>query len=710
MSDKKLTREELEDKAKQFVLKAYKSFSDRQGLEDLWTKWDAQENLQLEAGGKGNYSGVSKLFPPETRRAYQTLVDFVVDVLFPPTSDWNRIEGVDGDADVKNAEVYKKISDIQDEKIAIRAKVIKAVKRWIKYGFLIVRVPYVYKEKYVIADEKEKKTFKSLLKDFFSGSKKAWKDDDVPDKKTRVVYDNVDFQVKSPWNMFWNYRIPWDQQRIVIEEIDNITASYLKSQRKKGVYNSNVDKVIEAIRTKVATGKMPSNTDVDSKWPHMSDITGLSGEFDDGVPKGKLLQADCYFDIDQDGYDELVIITLAITGNDTDGDPEGEVIGMKINDCELQEFPVLFCPWDDLEDQSLGMGVFQICDKDQKSLNDFTNQMMDNITEILNATKIYDKEMVYEGQNLNSWSRKAIAVKGRPDDCISWDRPPNIVNEALAAVNMAKGNIQNGSRANISLQGLAARYDTTATEYSKQGNAASRGIMCQIKNFEDNIMKPYMRIKYSYNLQYLERETLIKILGAKAAKAALTNDGALTEEKRPKDVIIGDYDFIPLGVTQTENKIIRGQQLINFLDIAIKVEQLKPGTVDIAFLTTCIWEVVGNGDNRVLLPQATDPEIDPNDENVLMSQGGEVHISPKNDDDAHLAVHMPLQLIPEFMKNKMEHLKEHILSKQKKMMAMQQKALPGGAPQQPNFNPAPPMPGNNGVVPGVVRPPAGMQP
>lgn len=703
---KKLSREDLEAKAKKFVLDAYKSFSNRSGLETKWRKWDAQYNLEFDSSGKGNYEGTAKLFPPETRRALQTIVDFIIDVIFPPTSDWNRIKGIDGDADIKNAQVYKKISDIQNEKIAIRAKVIKAVYRWLKYGFLIVKVPYVYKEKYIIKEEHDRITFKGMLKSFFSGvSQKLWDGENLPEKKAVSTYDNIDFQPKSPWNMFWNYNIPWSEQKIIIEKIDNVTASHLKAQKRKGIYNDNVDEIIKTLSEQKDTGKVSDETDVDQKFPHFQNITGLNGEFSDGIAKTKLLQADCYFDIDQDGYDELCIITLALTG--TKDKVDAEVIRMDLNNCELQEMPVLFVPWDELEDTSLGMGVCQIAEKDQRALNDFTNQMMDNLSEILNCVRVYDKEMIDEGQNLNTWPRKTIKVKGNPNDIVAFIRPPNIVNEAMSAVNMAKGNIQNGTRANISLQGLAARYDTTATEYTQQGSAASRGIMCQIKNFEDNILKPYLRFQYAYNLQYITRDALIGILGKTAAKAMLSTEDP-AKQKSAREAIIGDYDFIPLGVTQTENKIIRGQQLINFLNIAMKVEEKNPGTVDIAFLVNKIWEVTGDGDNRILLPQNTDPALDPNDENILLSQGAELSVNPMDDDKAHAQIHLPLELIPEFMPNKMKHLKEHMMADQKKTLMAQQagKSGPGlPAQSQPAFSPKLPMPGNNGAVPGVVKAP-----
>jgi hypothetical protein len=699
---KKLTREELEKSAKELVFKAYNSFSNRAGLEAMWTRWDAAYNL--EGDGTEADNTLSRLYPPETRRALQTIADFIIDVLFPPTSDWYRIMGVDDGADFSNAEIYQQISRLQNEKIMIRAKVIKAVHRWLKYGFVIVRTPYLYKDKYIIAEELQKSKFKTVIKNFFSGITKVWDSEAIPEKKKVPVYDNSDFQPKSPFNMLWNYNIPWDAQTILIEKIDNVTASHLRLQKKKKVYNDNVDKVITAISEQVNTGNSDNETSTGQKFPHMSTVTGLSGEFDDGSKKCRLIRAEVYFDLDQDGYDELCDIVIAITKESTSKniDPEGEVILLEMN--ELQEFSYQFVPWDELEDMSLGMGVMQIADKDQKSLITFTNQTMDTITKILCATKMYDEELVAEGQNLNVWYNKTIKTKGNPNEVIAYDRPPNIINEAMAAVNMAKANIQNGTRASVSLQGLAARYDTTATEYTQQGSASSRGIMCQIKNFEDNILKIFLRRQYAYNLKYLTRDALIQILGKKAVEAMLK--AGTSEEKTVNESIIGDYDFFPLGVTQTENKVIKGQQLINYLSVALKVEAIKPGTHDLGFISKKIWETIGDGDNRVLLPQITDPEMDPNDENVLLSQGAKVHINPKDDDKLHMSTHLPLQLIPEFDKNKIDHIKEHMVSAQNKIMQAQTRsALGPGNPKQATFQPKPPMPGNNGQVPGVVRPP-----
>jgi hypothetical protein len=241
-------------------------------------------------------------------------------------------------------------------------------------------------------------------------------------------------------------------------------------------------------------------------------------------------------------------------------------------------------------------------------------------------------------------------------------------------------------------------------------NSAMRGLLSQVKKFEDLVLKPYKRRQYSYNLQYLSRETLIGIIGKKAAQALLKDPEDLTGIKQlsPKDVIIGDYDFVPLGVTQTESKIIKVQQLTNFLNIQIKIEQIKPGTTDLGVTISKIWDYLGDGDNRMILPKTTDPELDPNIENLLLAQGGDVPVNINDIDDNHLMVHAPFPVPPEFMPMKIKHLKAHTMQKNQKLIQLQAKtqAQPG-APvrQQPNF--APKAPGA-GAVPGVVNPPAGV--
>ena len=692
--EKKLSKPELEKKAKKLVLNSFDSFSQRSGLEDKWRHWDKMYNL---IPGEKNYDGVANLFPPETRRSVETLHDFADDVLFPAGNDWFRLKGVETKTQQKKAEVYKKIADWQNDKIKVRSKFSTALRRCIKYGFVIVKVPYVFKEKYAIRDAKEREKIWKMFKDIASGKEKI-------EKTARTVMDSIDLKIISPFNLFWNYYRPWEEQTIIIEKIDNVSNSHLKLMEKKGVYK-NIDKVIEDQDDKDNSGSMPGGsgggtesasdtTDPNDKWPHLSEITGLAGYFDDGKFKNTLLEAHLSFDIDQDGYDEEVIMTIA-NGK--------RVIRFDIDPNDIQEKPYLWCPWEELEDTSLGRGACEIAGRSQLALNDFTNQTMDDISEILDCARVIDLDAMAEGQDLNTRNKKIYKTRGvPPEQAVAFIRPPNVAQVGLNAANQMREDIRNGTGANVSLQGLAARYDTTATEYTKQGNAAGKGVLAKLKRFEDNIITEYLRFQFWYNRQYLDRETFIKIVGMDAATAHLQNNNDSLD-----DALDIDAEFMALGITQIENKIIKGQQLINYFNVVKGVPQASPIIMP---LMRKIWNTVGDGDDSFWQENPADESISPEDENILMSHGIPVIVHAKDNHLKHILAHQKLELIPEFQPNKDSHLNEHAMA----MKALAMPNLPGqigvaqpGQSQQAPMAPKVPLPGNNGVVPGLPAVPAG---
>lgn len=176
---KKLDREELAKIAKKRVVKAFTSYQNRSTMEDKWRGWDANYNLMdydyAGDGGSDRYSGPSNLHPPATRKAVQTNADYFVDVLFPVNSEWNRIKPVNGDdADYKRADIYKKLSDVQNEKNSLRDKVGRASYLLERYGFVLVKFPYELKEKYIVTDKGSRDKYKSDLRDFLDGSVEKW--------------------------------------------------------------------------------------------------------------------------------------------------------------------------------------------------------------------------------------------------------------------------------------------------------------------------------------------------------------------------------------------------------------------------------------------------------------------------------------------------------------------------------------------------------
>lgn len=663
---------DIEERAKEFVLKAFKTFSDRSGLEDLWQKWDKLYNNITD---EKFYQGTANIFPPETRRACKTLINFADEVLFNADPPF-QIKGIGGAGDVKKAEVLQTLLIWQQKKIKMRTKLRKLLENVVKYGFCIVKVPWTISEKFIIADMEERKKMKRKI----SGEQ-----DLEIKRKTITLYDNVDFQVKNIMAMYWDYFNEWDNQTAIIERSE-VNWNHLKALERAGIYYG-----IDRLKENETTGKKSTGDDqnITEKYTHIKDLTGLTGNFRTDKKTYEILECWCNFDLDNDGIDEECVITIV---------NKEHIIRCEPNPYDIQEKPYLWICWDAIEGTSLGAGVPQLAENSQIALCDFTNQIMDNITAILNSMKIVDDLAEIPDVQLKSRPNGIIRSKAGVD-AVKFLRPELTANEGLKAVAMAKEDIRQVTGATVSLQGLPARYDTTATEYQQQGAAAARDVFAKLREIEDRIIKEFLRKAYLYDLQFLSREEFIKIVGEEAAGVFLGKAEEGQTPKELKEVLRGDYDFMPVGVTQLENKIVKGQQLINFLNIAGK---LPPGIVDIPQLIKKIWKVVGDGDD-ILIPQPKATLIAPEDENLLMRQGEKVNAKIMENHPLHLTIHQGLVLPPELEQLKIAHILEH---QQIMQMMMQQQAqqIGGGlaSPQeQARTAPETITPQTAGKVPGA---------
>ena len=657
---------DINERAKKFVLDSFITMSNREGLESLWERWDKQYNCITN---EKYYEGTANLFPPETRTACKTFINFIDETIFSADPKFS-IKGTGGPNDSEKATAIYDLLDWQQEKAKVRMNLRRMLERYlIKYGVAIVKVVWKVDEKFVVSDANQRERMKQFVAGEFH---------DVIDKKVKTIYDNVDFQVKDVHSMYWNYFKDWDQQKIIIERLE-VDESHLRLMAKMGIYNSTM--VESAISSDVSSKKSLIES-IASKYSHIQDITGLSGDFN---PPGKLyevLEAWCNFDLDGDGIEEECLITVL--------DRE-YVVRCELNPYDIQEKPYLWVCWEGLEGTSLGMGVPQLAEKSQIALNDFTNQIMDNITAILDCMKVVDDLAEIPDSQLKSRPNGIIRSKTGVE-AVKFLPPALTANEGLKAVQMAKEDIRSGTGATMSLQGLPSRYGTTASEYQAQGTASARDVFAKVREIEDRIIKEFLRKAYSYNLQFMSREDFIRVLGEKAASLLGTIDDPILV----REAIRGDFDFIPLGVTQLENKVIKGQMILNFLNITAS---LPPGIVDIPKLVSKAWKYVGDGEN-ILLPQPDSILMTAEDENILMLQGERPQAKPMENHLQHLAIHQQVILPPEFEPIRQQHMAEH----QAIANQMQQMGQGGLPPQeQPRLRPDLMTPEKVGAVPGLPQ-------
>lgn len=105
--------------------------------------------------------------------------------------------------------------------------------------------------------------------------------------------------------------------------------------------------------------------------------------------------------------------------------------------------------------------------------------------------------------------------------------------------------------------------------------------------------------------------------------------------------MIGDYDFDIGPPTSISNRAQTTQDLMQAYALAVQspVGQQNPGVLIALFKR--VMQRLGHGDVAAMIP---DPEsqprpVDPNEENVIMLQGGDVHVNPMDNHAQHIAVH-----------------------------------------------------------------------
>lgn len=652
--------------AKDFVMSYYNAYKNREGLE---TKWDENDKLYNNISIEKYYDqGFANLFSPEIRQAINTVENFIDEALNSADPNF-KIKGNGGKSDQAKAEIHQKTIYWQMNKMKFRSKNRKGIHTLLTHGFVVFKETWCIKERTIIEYDKK------------LGMKKPL---------NSLAYDNLDWQVPNIRNMYFDYFCEdYQELPIIIERIDNVTWEHLKANEKRTIVNqdSSVKEIgiyenLSVIESEMILGKGNGSSGVTDNSEHknyLSELTGLGDSFRDikGQQRFTLLEAWCNYDLDGDGLAEECVITIV---NDK------WVIRLSPNPTDIKLKPYIMHSWDEIDGMCIGMGIPQVGKKSQIALNDFLNQVMDNITQIINNAKIVDVAAEISDFDLKSRPNQIIKSK-MGVDAVRFMEKPNTVPEGLQAIAMMKDEIRSISRATMSMQGLPAKYGTTATEYSQQYASSARDLFSKLRAFEDNVLKEFLYRAYSLDMQFLSRADYIKIVGEDVLK---TNLGIKDIAAWKVEDLMIDADFIPLGLSQMENKVVQAQQQINFFNLVAKV----PGLAKLDKLAKIIWKNLNNnrGDEDIINEQPEPQLISPEDENILMQQGESINPKVQDNHLYHLKVHQQLQNLP----NVLIHMQRHMQI----MQLLQQQQGSGGGIVNPNEQPnqGPNIPTENKIV------------
>lgn len=551
------------------------------------------------------YSGSAKVFVNATFEAIEVIKTVVMELLFPKGEIPFDIEPVEESDAEKAREVWRPLLGFQVKKrINLEDKIEEAIYNWLITGTIVVKTPYTFNTKWV--------TKKGKLEDLPT--------DDYPDfvpwDLEKCYFDHTKKRVEDLDMVIFES----------IESLDNIKRND-KDRNPRGLYKDTelLDKPANKLEVKP----------LDSYKSHIGDV--------------KLWEAWFNYDLNDDGIAEEIKCVVA---------NEKLVIQLDSNKYVIQEKPILVCPFFP-KIGLLGKGIPEAVFEMQIQLNDASNQTLDDASHILNRMMLIDLTKIDRASaRIHCKSRPdgIIPVKhGDPRVAVVPLETPNIMDAGLLEIKLLRDWMRSISGAEYSLQGLPAAYKPTATEYSGQQNVALARIKRYAQKFERQIIKPFLRKAYEYDMQYLSRKEFLKILGKAGAKYAGSMENA-NWDKKWKEKIRIDCDFIPVGTMEMESKTARIQQLMTFENIISKkplAERLQLLRLNEAGIIEELADRLSLPKDKVFFEDPTPEMMSPEDENERLKDGDEtIHANLKDNHLRHLVVHAPV-------KEAQEHMAEH---------------------------------------------------
>jgi hypothetical protein len=312
-----------------------------------------------------------------------------------------------------------------------------------------------------------------------------------------------------------------------------------------------------------------------------------------------LYEAWCYYDLNGDGIKEPVVFTIL------DGQ---KCIRKSPNPFYHQRIPYLFLPLNIRDNDKWGIGACEQTNSLQYELNSKRNQFMDNATMALNNMWITSDRTITDQELVN---RPNGVIYSRMGVQALQPVQPPIINQSqgIQSETMIKDDMTGATAATKSLQGEQLRKGT-ATEVKSMTTESNFRILLMVKNIQNYVLRPYLEMQHSLNQQFVEEEETIFVKG---------DDGQNIPVSVSEVDISIDWKFDFLVVDNVENKIVKIQQLQNYLQLLSGVP-LPPNIIGPAQakLMKMIWIYMNIPDAEDVLP----PDLEDQLKQMMGEMGG----------------------------------------------------------------------------------------
>lgn len=515
-----------------------------------------------------HYKGMANVFVPEFFRAVETLAANLYQIILAE-DPWFLIEGRE-ETDIEQSKVLEGLIDYQLQQMGFKQKLLPLLRLFLINGVCVIKVNWDYQVKKRIKKMRDPMTGDIVYSE--EGEPQTYTEDEVvSDTPSFEIVDMADFYIDPTYKDINS--APW-----VIER-EYISLSALKKMQRDGLIE-NVDMLDYKFQDKTKPDKNREDK-----------FRNLGIEIDQR--KTKECTVFHYWGmIPKSWVDET-----AENGEEVEGHimvSHGTLLKIEENPYYYQEKPYISCSWLDLRDQFYGMGLGKILERPQLELNDNHNQSLDSKTFSIFHIWLKDRQAGIKKKDLKIVPN-AIINTDKMEGLREIRPDPSAFTQAGIMDNTIREDIRNTSGAIATIQGIGMKGNQTLGEIQMLAGEGSGRLKAMAIFFAERLIKPFLTRIYQLDLQYMDVEKTVKVMGEKGFEFVPVDSSTIE----------GNYDFIPKVMTDiTSNRQSTRENMIKFMDILSGMVQFIPNLgTSIYKLARKIYENFGFKDVQEIMPE-----------------------------------------------------------------------------------------------------------
>jgi hypothetical protein len=306
----------------------------------------------------------------------------------------------------------------------------------------------------------------------------------------------------------------------------------------------------------------------------------------------------------------------------------------------------------------------------QYMMTDLANQTMDSMNFSLNPIALIDPG--YAG-DVNSFKVQPGAKWSASPQGVQFTTFPDISQSGFNGMQQIRGMIQQFSDTAPSTAPQLSGKVRSATQADAVQNEISQNMRNMVRTDEADVMSMLGYMAHELLKQYMPEEYQIATQG--------TEKGQWITKTINPAVLQKDAMFVWKGSEVAQASAIRNQQMISAFNMAVQMERVIPGKVDLAGLyKKVLYESFGLEDLGIWLEDKQKETVDPTIENLSLMEGEDCDVHSGDDYKEHMQSHLqslkteaktPAQKIAHI-----KHMEAHVIQdKAQKMLAQQEAEL-----------------------------------